>query len=68
MGIKKRFLLAVASAAVVLGTFPASASVPQMRCSEPLEAVCVAIGTACRAIDTVESKVLAKDLINCNLG
>lgn len=68
MRIKQRILMATAATALVLTTLPSAASAPQMTCSEPLEAVCIAIGTACRALDTVEAKVLDKDLVNCQLG
>ena len=68
MRIKQRILMAAAATALVLTTLPSAASAPQMTCSEPFEAVCIAIGTACRALDTVEGKVLDKDLINCQLG
>ena len=63
-----RVLLAAIASTVALSTVPSGAATPQMTCSEPLEAVCVAIGTACRALDTVEAKLSAKDLINCQLG
>ena len=68
MSIKQRIVLATAATALVLTTLPSAASPPRMTCSEPFEAVCIAIGTACRALDTVEAKVLDKDLINCQLG
>ena len=71
MRIKRgRVLLGAIATAVALSTVPSSASTSpaQMTCSEPLEAVCVAIGIACRTLDAVEAKVTEKDLINCQLG
>ena len=67
---RARVLLGAVATAVALTTIPSSASTgsTQMTCSEPLEAVCVAIGIACRTLDTIESKVTDKDLINCQLG
>jgi hypothetical protein len=64
---RARLLLGTAVAALALTLTP-SGSAAAMTCSPDFEAVCVVIGTSCRALDTVEAKVLKKDLINCQLG
>ena len=66
---RARILLGTIVAAMTISLVPASSTAsPQMTCSPDFEAVCVVIGTACRTADALETKVLKKDLINCQLG
>ena len=65
---RTRVLLGTIVVAVALSLAPASASTPSMTCSPDVVAVCVVIGTTCRALEAVDTKVLKKDLINCQLG
>jgi hypothetical protein len=66
----KRFLLAPALALTMsLAAWSAPASPqPMMTCADGFEAICIVIGTACGALDTVDEKILKKNLIDCALG
>ena len=66
---RARVLLAMIVAAMTISLVPASSNAsPKMVCSPDFEAVCYVIGTTCRVLDTVDGKILHKDLINCQLG
>ena len=65
---RARLLLGTVIAAVALTVVPATASAPKMTCSPDFEAVCTVIATTCRVLDAVDTKVLKKNLINCQLG
>ncbi len=65
---RARLMLGMLATTVALTIAPMSAPANAMTCSPDFEAVCVVIGTSCRILDTVEAKVIKKDLINCQLG
>jgi len=70
MKTRARLLVGTIAAAVILTGAPSWSSPARlaMTCSDGFEAVCYVIGTSCRALDTVDGKILKKDLINCQLG
>lgn len=66
---RARLLVSTLMTATVLTLAPSwGAPAKAMTCSPDFEAVCVVIGTTCRILDTVDGKILKKDLINCQLG
>jgi hypothetical protein len=66
---RARILLGTIVAAMTISLVPASSTAsPKMVCAPDFEAVCYAIAAACHAADSVEAKILKKDLINCQLG
>jgi hypothetical protein len=70
MKTRARLLIATILGAVVLTVAPSwsAPARPTMMCSDGFEALCYVIGTSCNALDTVDGKILKKDLINCQLG
>jgi hypothetical protein len=70
MKTRARLLTATIIASVILTVVPSwgAPAGPTMTCSDGFEALCIVIGTSCNILDTVDGKILKKDLINCQLG